>query len=248
MTEAKYSRMSPSTMTAPAKVRWGVLGASNFAMRKTIPAMRGSELGEVVAIASRDAQRARDAARQLEIPRAYGSYDALLADPDITAVYNPLPNHLHVPWTVRAAEAGKHVLCEKPIALAASEVDRLIDVRDRTGVLIQEAFMVRHHPRWIAARDAVRSGRIGPLRAIVGTFSYHNVDAGNVRNVAEYGGGALYDIGCYLINIARMLFEREPLRVSSAIDRDPSSGIDRLTSMLLDFGVGHAVGTCSTQL
>jgi predicted dehydrogenase len=225
-----------------------VLGAANFALRRMIPALSRSTLGDVTAIASRDPARAREAARQTNIPRAFGSYDDLVADPDIDAIYNPLPNHLHVPWTIRAAEAGKHVLCEKPIALTSADVARLIEVRDRTGVLIQEAFMVRHHPRWIAARDLVRSGRIGPIRAVVGTFSYYNDEAANIRNQADLGGGALLDIGCYLINTARMLLEREPIRVAAVIDRDPAFGTDRLTSMLLDFGGAHAVGTCSTQL
>jgi predicted dehydrogenase len=165
----------------------------------------------------------------------------------VDAIYNPLPNHLHVPWTIRAAEAGKHVLCEKPIALSAAEAETLIAVRDRTGVLIQEAFMVRTAPQWLRALEIVRSGRIGGLRAISGFFSYFNEDPANVRHVAEWGGGGLLDIGCYLVNTSRMLFEREPRRVSAAIERDPRFGIDRLCSMILDFGDGHAIGTCGTQ-
>src|SRR6185436_3616718 len=232
----------------PEKIKWGVLGAANIALKKVIPGMQRGEWCEITALASRDLTKAQRAAKELGIPKAYGSYAELLDDPDVDAIYNPLPNHLHVPWTIRAAEAGRHVLCEKPIALSSADVGRLIEVRDRTGVIIQEAFMVRHHPRWIAARDLVRAGRIGPIRAVVGTFSYFNDAAANIRNQAEYGGGALLDIGCYLINTARMLIEREPLRVAAAIDRDPAFGTDRLTSMLLDFGDAHAIGTCSTQL
>jgi predicted dehydrogenase len=230
------------------KVRWGVLGAARIATKKVIPAMQRGEWSEVTAIASRDLGKAQDAAALLGIPKAYGSYEALLADRDIEAVYNPLPNHLHLPWSIRAAESGKHVLCEKPIGLNVADAERLLAVRDRTGMTIQEAFMVRTHPQWRTACDLVSAGRIGEVRAMMGFFSYSNVDPANIRNVAEYGGGALLDIGCYLIHTARMIFRREPDRVTSTIDRDPVTGIDRLTSMILDFGGGHAIGTCSTQL
>jgi predicted dehydrogenase len=231
-----------------SRLRWGVLGVARIATAKVIPAMKQSERSEVTAIASRDLQRAIDASRALAIPKAYGSYEELLADPEIDAVYNPLPNHLHVQWTIRAAEAGKHVLCEKPIALTVAEARRLIDVRDRTGVQIQEAFMVRTHPQWIEARELVRNGRIGTLRSMLGHFSYFNDDPANIRNVPEFGGGGLMDIGCYLINTSRFIFEGEPRRVSGLIDRDPVLGIDRMASMLLDFGTGHLAGTCSTQM
>lgn len=243
--------MTDLPVTSPAhlkKVRWGVLGAARIATRKVIPAMQRGEWSTVTAIASRDLGRAQEAAAALGIEAAYGSYDALLADPDIDAVYIPLPNHLHVPWTTRAAEAGKHVLCEKPIALTAVEAATLLAVRDRTGVLIQEAFMVRTAPQWRQAEAAVRSGRLGDLRAMTGFFSYFNEDPMNVRHVAEFGGGALLDIGCYLVNTARMMFDREPERVSAFIERDPRFGVDRLCSMMLDFGTGHAIGTCGTQI
>lgn len=230
------------------KIRWGVLGAARIATQKVIPAMQRGRWTEVGAIASRDATRAAAAAAALGIPRAYGSYDELLADPDIQAVYIPLPNHLHVPWSTRAAEAGKHVLCEKPIALNAAEARGLLAVRDRTGVGIQEAFMVRTHPQWIAARELAHGGRIGELRSILGHFSYFNDDAANIRNVAAFGGGALMDIGCYLIHTARFVFGREPVRVSGTSDRDPVFKTDRMTSLLLDFEAGHAAGTCATQM
>jgi predicted dehydrogenase len=229
------------------KVRWGVLGVASIATRRVIPAMQRGEWSEVVAIASRDLQKASQAASALGVARAHGSYDELLSDPGVDAVYIPLPNHLHVPWTIRAAEAGKHVLCEKPIAMNAREAESLLAVRDRTGVVIQEAFMVRTHPQWCAARDLVRDGRIGQLREVVGCFSYCNNDAGNVRNVVEYGGGGLMDIGCYLVATARWLFDREPARVFAAIDRDPATRVDRLASITLDFESGHAIGTCGTQ-
>jgi predicted dehydrogenase len=230
------------------KVRWGVLGVARIATNKVIPAMQKGAHTRVVAIASRDAARAHQAAATLGIRKAYGSYEELLADSNIEAVYIPLPNHLHVPWTIRAAEAGKHVLCEKPIALTAREAAQLIDVRQRTGVLIEEAFMVRTHPQWLRAREIVRSGRIGRLRAIAGTFSYFNDDPSNVRNVPAYGGGALLDIGCYLVNTARMMFEEEPRRACALVERDPAFGVDRLTSLMLDFPGGQAVGTCGTQM
>ena len=230
------------------KIRWGVLGVAGIATRKVIPAMQQGSFSTVAAIASRDAGRAADAAAALGIGKAYGSYEALLDDPEIDAIYNPLPNHLHVPWTIRAAERGKHVLCEKPIALGAAEAQQLLEVRDRTGVKIQEAFMVRSHPQWLMARDLVRHGRIGELRAMIGVFSYFNDDPANIRNMADIGGGALLDIGCYLVNTSRFIFGAEPQRVAGAVVQDPALRIDRLTSMLLEFGDGHLAGTCSTQM
>ena len=235
-------------MNARNKVRWGVLGVARIATQKVIPAMQQGEWSEVVAIASRDLAKAEKAAAGLGLSRVYDSYEALLADPEIEAVYNPLPNHLHVPWTKRAAEAGKHVLCEKPVALNAAEARTLLDVRDRTGVHIQEAFMVRVNPQWIRTVEEVRKGRIGELRAVTGVFSYFNDDPANIRNKVEYGGGALMDIGCYLVNTARMIFEREPARVFGSVERDPRSGTDILTSVALDFAPGQASGICATQL
>jgi predicted dehydrogenase len=230
------------------KVRWGVLGVAKIATEKVIPAMQRGRYSEVTAIASRSAEKARGAAAALGIPKAYGSYEALLDDPDVDAVYNPLPNDLHVPWTAKAAERGKHILCEKPIALTADEARQLIAARDRTGAKIQEAFMVRTHPQWLKVRDLVRQGAIGELRSMLGVFSYFNRDAANIRNLPGAGGGALMDIGCYLINTSRFLFGREPSRVMGLIDRDPDLKVDRMTTLLLDFGSGHAAGTCSTQM
>ncbi|MEX2271418.1 MAG: Gfo/Idh/MocA family oxidoreductase [Vicinamibacterales bacterium] len=231
-----------------SRIRWGVLGTARIATEKVIPAMQRGRWSTTTAIASRDLARAREAAGALGIPKAYGSYEALLDDPDIDAVYNPLPNHLHVPWTVRAAERGKHVLCEKPIAMSAAEARSLLDVRDRTGVRIQEAFMVRTHPQWLTAREIARSGRLGEVRSMLGYFSYYNDDPANIRNIPEFGGGGVMDIGCYLINTARFIFDREPQRVIGLIDRDQRLNVDRLASMLLDFGGAHTVGTCSTQM
>jgi len=235
-------------MSDRRSTRWGVLGAAKIAVQKVIPALQLAPNCEVVAIASRDPVKAAEAAERLGIPKAHGSYEALLADPDVEVVYIPLPNHLHVPWTIRAAHARKHVLCEKPIALNAAEARQLLDVRDRTGVRIQEAFMIRMHPQWRRAKALVDSGELGTVSAIAGFFSYFNVDPANVRNVAEWGGGALLDIGCYLVNTARFIFGAEPARVAGAMSIDARFGVDRLTSMVLDFGDRHAIGTCSTQL
>jgi predicted dehydrogenase len=229
-------------------VRWGVLGAANIAIEKVIPAIQRSHRGQVVAIASRELARARAAAESLGIARAYGSYEELLADPDVDAIYNPLPNHLHVPWSVRAAEAGKHVLCEKPIALSAAEARTLLAVRDRTGVRIAEAFMVRAHPQWLAVRERAQGGRIGPLRLVVGHFSYYRVDPADIRSRRAWGGGALMDIGCYPVTLARWLFGGEPLEVVGMIERDPALGVDRLASGMLRFAYGQATFTCSGQL
>ena len=230
------------------KVKWGVISTAKIGTVKVIPGMQGGELCDIVAICSRDRAAAEEAARQLGIPKAYGSYEEMLADPEIEAVYNPLPNHLHVPWSVKAAEAGKHVLCEKPLALTAKEAQTLVEVRDRTGKLIQEAFMVRYHPQWRRAREIVRSGGIGELRAIQGFFSYYNVDPANIRNIADIGGGGVYDIGCYPIVGSRFLFEDEPTRVVSIVERDPQMKTDRLVSAILDYPAGQASFMCSTQL
>lgn len=231
-----------------AKIRWGVLGVANIAIKKVIPGMQKGSRSEVTAIASRDLLRAREAAKSLNLPKAYASYEELLTDPDVDAIYNPLPNHLHVPWTIQAAEAGKHVLCEKPISLTAQEAQHLIDVRNKTGVKIGEAFMVRTHPQWLRAREIVRSGELGELKAIMSAFSYFNRDPKNIRNVPEFGGGGLMDIGCYPITMSRFLFQREPARAMGLIERDPDMGTDRLASALLDFAPGQAIFTCSTQL
>jgi predicted dehydrogenase len=231
------------------KVRWGILGVARIATTKVIPAMQQGQLSEVTGIASRDRARAEEAARQLGIPKAYGSYEEMLADPEIDAIYNPLPNHMHVPWSKRAAEAGKHVLCEKPLGMNAAEVRNLIAVRDRTGVTMGEAFMVATHPQWLRVVELVRGGRVGQLRSAVGTFSYFNVKTENIRNIRAYGGGALMDIGCYPIKCSRMVFGEEPVRVSASIVRDPRvDNVDVLTSAILDFPSGPCVFTASTQI
>lgn len=228
------------------KVVWGVLSTAKIGVEKVLPGMQKSALCEIRAIASRSLATAQQAARRLGIPKAYGSYEALLADPDIEAVYNPLPNHLHVPLTLQAARAGKHVLCEKPIAITAAEAEELRAVAGKA--LVMEAFMVRFHPQWLLARELVRSGKLGTMRAVQAFFSYFNDDPGNIRNKAEIGGGALYDIGCYPIVAGRFLFEAEPVRVIAMVDRDPNFGTDRLTSALVDFGGGRRLDfTVSTQ-
>ena len=230
------------------KVRWGILGVASIAVRRVIPAMQAGEWCDVTAIASRDPRKAEEASRSLGIARAYGSYEELLAAPDIDAVYIPLPNHLHAPWSIRTAEAGKHVLCEKPITLNAAETRRVIDARDRTGRKVGEGFMVRTHPRWLRVRELVRSGRIGDLRLIHGWCGYFNRNPHDVRNSLEYGGGALLDIGCYPVTLSRFVFGEEPLRVSGIVERDPDTRTDRLTSATLEFRSGRCVFTCSTQL
>ena len=230
------------------KVRWGVLSTANIAVAKVIPAMQEGQWSKITAIASRDTAKSEHVAALLKIPKAYGSYEELLADDQIEAIYNPLPNDQHVYWTIKAAEAGKHVLCEKPIALNASEAKTLVAVRDRTRMRIQEAFMVRTHPQWLATRALIKSGRLGQLKSIDGFFSYFNRDTTNIRNQIESGGGALMDIGCYLITISRFIFEAEPKRVLGLIERDPEMGIDRLTSAILEFPGGQSTFTCSTQM
>jgi len=230
------------------KVKWGVLGTARIGVNKVIPAMQLGQWSEIAAIASRDGKKAESVARKLRIPKAYWSYEELLADPDIEAIYNPLPNHLHVSWSIKAAKAGKHVLCEKPIGLTVAEARLLLDARNSTGVKIGEAFMVRTHPQWLRTREIILSGRIGDLRCIVGAFSYFNRDPANIRNVLEWGGGGMYDIGCYPINTSRFIFGEEPSRAMSVVERDSEFKIDRLASVILDFPSGQAIFTCSTQL
>jgi predicted dehydrogenase len=228
-------------------LRWGVLSTAKIGVEKVIPAIQAAERCRVVAIASREPVRASAVADALAIPTAYPSYDDLLADPSVDAVYIPLPNHLHAEWAIAAAHAGKHVLCEKPLATTAADAERMIAACDVAGVRLMEAFMYRLHPTWEAVVDLVRSGRIGRLSAIQAWFSYYNDDPSNIRNIAAYGGGALFDIGCYPVNVARMLFDSEPIHVEATATRDPASGVDVLTTALLRFEDGVADFTCTTR-
>lgn len=235
---------SPPPLHPP--LRLGVVSTAAIGLKKVIPAMIASPHLQVLAIASRKLDAAQAAAAALDIPQAYGSYEALLADPRIEAIYNPLPNHLHVPITQAAAQAGKHVLCEKPFALKAADLDVLRPFADR--VHMAEAFMVRHHPQWITARERIRTGAIGELRFVQVAFCYFNDNPANIRNQADIGGGALYDIGCYAIVAGRWFFEREPQRAAALVDRDPRFGTDRTTTGLLDFGSGAQLAfSVSTQ-
>jgi predicted dehydrogenase len=229
------------------KVKWGVLGVASIAVRKVIPGMQKGTHSEVVAIASRDKKKAEGAAGKLGVPKVYGSYDELLNDKEIDAVYNPLPNHLHVPWSIKAAEAGKHVLCEKPISLTVAEAKTLLAARDRTGVKIGEAFMVKTHPQWLRTREIISTGGIGQLQSAMCVFSYFNRDPANVRHKVEWGGGGLLDIGCYPITMSRFIFGEEPTRVAGTLQRDPDFGTDRLASAILEFPSGQSVFTTSTQ-
>ena len=230
------------------EVKWGVISTANIGVEKVLPAMQLGELTSITAIASRNLEKAKETAEKLGIPRYYGSYEELLEDDEIDAIYNPLPNHLHVPWTIKCMEAGKHVLCEKPIALTTGDVRKLIEVRDKTGVKVGEAFMVRTHPQWLRTLALIKKGEIGELRAIQGFFSYFNLDPNNIRNIIEIGGGSIWDIGCYPVTTSRFVFGEEPRRVISLIERDPEMKIDRLASVIMDFPSGQATFTSSTQL
>ena len=228
-------------------LRWGILSTAGIATEKAIPGMLLAARCEVVAIGSRDPARAAAVAERHGIARVHGSYEALLADPDVDAIYVPLPNHLHSEWTIAAARARKHVLCEKPLALTSADAERMIEVCRAEGVALMEAFMYRLHPSWVAVRELVASGRIGRLAAVSSWFSYFNDDPANIRNVRAYGGGALFDIGCYSVNLSRMLFGSEPERVEASVLRDPASGVDVLTSGLLRFPDGVATFTSSIR-
>lgn len=231
------------------KIRWGVLSTSKFAREKVIPSVQKGKHTEVVAIASRSLPSAEQTAKALGIPKAHGSYEALLADPDVDVIYNPLPNNLHVTWSVKAIEAGKHVLCEKPMALSAEEARTLLEASQKfPQQKIMEGFMYRHHPQWQHARALVRDGKIGSLKTIQCCFSYYNADPGNIRNKPDVGGGSMYDIGCYCVSQARFIFEREPVRVMGIVEVDAQLKTDTLSSGMLDFQTGTATFTCSTQL
>ena len=228
-------------------VKWGIISTANIGMQKVLPAMLKSKEVEIVAIASRKLKTAREAAAKLGIPKAYGSYEEMLADPEIEAVYNPLPNHLHVPLTVAAVKAGKHVLCEKPIAITAREAATLRKLPKNK--LVAEAFMVRYASQWVETLARVKKGEIGEVRAIQVMFTYFNRDPKNVRNMQGIGGGGLLDIGCYPITIARYIFGADPLRAAATIDIDPKFKVDRLAGGLLEFSKGrHLSFTVSTQL
>ena len=232
-----------------SKIRLGVLSTAHIGTATVIPAMQQGAYCEVTAIASRDLARAQFEARQLGISRAYGSYEELLADPHIDAIYNPLPNHLHVLWSIKALEAGKHVLCEKPIAPTVAEAQKLVDAaKQYPNLKVMEAFMYRFHPQWLLARQLVRDGKIGVLRTVQSFFSYYNDDPRNIRNIAEVGGGGMLDIGCYNVSVARFIFGAEPQRVSGIVEYDPQLKTDRFASGILDFGQGTSTFTCSTQL
>jgi predicted dehydrogenase len=229
-------------------VSWGVLSTADIGLEKVLPAMQDSELSRVDAIASRSKEKADEAAESLRIGTTFGSYEELLADPSIEAVYIPLPNHLHLQWTLAAAEAGKHVLCEKPIAMNSDDARLMVQACESAGVLLMEAFMYRLHPMWLKVVELIETGAIGELRSVQTAFSYFNDDPHNIRNIPEVGGGSLYDIGCYAVNAARLLFGSEPTGVKSVVLRDPELGTDILTSALLDFGGGHSSFVCSTQM
>ena len=229
-------------------IRWGILSTAKIGTTKVIPAIQRAANSKVIAIASRDISNAEEVASALGIPDHYGSYEDLLAADNLDAIYIPLPNHLHAEWTKAAARAGKHVLCEKPMALSSVEAQTMVDVCAAEGVKFMEAFMYRLHPSWIKVRELVQAEAIGELRAIQSRFSYFNDDPDNIRNIAAYGGGALMDIGCYQINVARMLFGGEPTRVFGSVHRDPRFGVDVLTTAVLEFGEAQASFVCSTQL
>ncbi len=232
-----------------SKIRWGIISTAKIGTVKVIPAMQQGKYSEVVAIASRDLSKAKEEAQRLGIPKAYGSYEELLADSDIDAVYNPLPNHLHVPISIQALKAGKHVLCEKPIGLTAAEGQQLVDsAKQHPKLKVMEAFMYRHHPQWQRALQIVREGGVGELRTIQSFFSYFNNDPANIRNQADIGGGGLMDIGCYPISLSRFIFDAEPSRVLGIVEYDPNFKTDRLASAIMDFGRGTSTFTCSMQL
>ncbi|OMH25829.1 Gfo/Idh/MocA family protein [Motiliproteus sp. MSK22-1] len=229
-------------------VRFGILGNAKIARTQVIPALKQSPYCTPVAIASRNKESSQAAALEMGLEQAFGGYDELLADPDIEAVYIPLPNHLHLPYCLRALSAGKHVLCEKPIGLDTEQVETLISAQKKHGLVLQEAFMVRVHPQWLRVKELIQQGAIGDVRTVNITFSYYNRDPQNVRNQPGIGGGALLDVGCYGSYLSRFVFDDEPLRVVSLMEQDSDFGVDCLTSALMEFPKGQAFFSCGTQL
>ena len=232
-----------------SKLKWGVLSTANIGVELVIPGIQASEINNVIAISSRNLDRAQSAAKELNIPKAYGSYEDMLQDPEIDAIYNPLPNHLHVPWTIKALEAGKHVLCEKPISITEKEASELVTVTKKYPHLkVMEAFMYRFHPQWKMIKELISDGEIGDVKSLRSVFTFYNTDPNNVRNMADIGGGGLLDIGCYCINFSRFIFESEPVNIQSKLEYDPNFGTDRFGTAILEFEKGYASVTFSTQL
>lgn len=230
------------------KIRWGILSTAKIAKEHLIPAMQASEFGEVVAVASRSMESAQAFATASNIPTAYGSYEDLINDPNIDAIYNPLPNHLHVPWSIKAIEAGKHVLVEKPISLDIADLAPLFAcVKAHPQIKVMEAFMYRFHPQRAKIQAICNSPEFGPLHSIQSAFNYNNREADNIRHDASMGGGALMDIGCYNISFARMMFKEEPIRVVAKMQKMPGFEVDCITSAILDFPNGTSIFSCSTK-
>lgn len=231
------------------KIRWGIVSTAKIAREKVIPAMQRGTYSEVTAIASRNQAQAEAVAGRLHINKVFGSYEAMLNDPDIDALYIPLPNDLHVEWAIKGLQAGKHILCEKPIALSSAEAKKLLNAsKEYPRLKIMEAFMYRFHPQWVHAKKLVQEGQIGELITIQSFFSYYNIDPDNIRNKKQTGGGGMMDIGCYCVSLSRFVFDKEPVKVFGAVEYDPVMGTDRIASAILDFGSGTASFTCSTQL
>jgi len=231
------------------KIRWGILSTAKIGREKVIPALQKSQYCSVDAICSRELEQAQKTATLLNIKKAYASYDELLNDREIDAVYIPLPNHMHIEWTIKAMKAGKHVLCEKPIGLSSAEADKLLKASlDFPHLKVMEAFMYRYHPQWVYAKKLVDEKKIGQLKTMQSFFTYYNIDPKNIRNRIEVGGGAMMDIGCYCVSFSRFLFGEEPKSVMGLVERDPVMQTDRMSSGILDFTDGHATFTCSTQL
>lgn len=230
------------------KLKWGILGAAKIAVEKVIPAMAGSNDFEVYAIASRRLEKAQEASRKLNIPKAYGSYEELISDPEIEVIYIPLPNHMHMEYAIKCIEAGKHVLCEKPLALTVADVQKVMQARDKYGVKVGEAFMVKTHPQWLKTKELVQQGALGKLRLIQGFFSFYNADPENIRNIPEYGGGAVWDIGCYPVTTSRFVLDEEPEKLISLMEFDEEMGTDTIVSVILKFPSAQAIFSASTQM
>lgn len=228
------------------RIKLGVLGVSNHFVKRVMLPLCELEKVELFAIASRSEQRAAETAHTFNVRKAYGSYEALINDTEVDAVYIPLPNHMHAQWIKLAAAAGKHILCEKPLCMNAAEAVEVVEFCQKKGVVLMEAFMYKYHPQWQKVRDIIRTNNIGKVQYINTSFSYNNPSATNIRNIKDFGGGGLRDIGCYGISVPRFLLGKEPVRVVSLLTNHPEFGTDMLTTAILDFGTARATFNVST--
>ena len=228
-------------------INWGILSTAKIGWEHVIPAIKKSKNSQVIALASRNLSSARVLTKKFKIPKSYGSYKELYEDKDVDVIYNPLPNHLHIKSSIEACKNKKNLLLEKPLSLKSKDIDPLIEIASQNKVIVKEAFMVRHHPQWQWVKKYIKSGKLGSISSISTVFSYNNKNPKNIRNIKKFGGGAIYDIGCYPTVISRFLLDKEPKRVVGLAKNDKKFKTDILSSVVLDFGEIYSSFIVSTQ-